>query len=50
MTSAARDQRRAICLVLPEAVEDAGGVGSPAFKVPEKIFAIQHPMDNRPSM
>ena len=40
---------RAICLALPEAVE-TGGVGNPSFKVRDKIFAMQHPMDNRPSM
>jgi hypothetical protein len=42
-------QLRAICLALPEASEQ-GGVGSPSFKVRDKIFAMQHPMDNRPSM
>jgi predicted DNA-binding protein (MmcQ/YjbR family) len=34
---------RAICLPLPEAVE-TGGVGSPSFKVRDKIFAMRHPM------
>lgn len=43
------ERLRAICLALPEAVEGAG-VGSPSFKVREKIFAMQHPMNNRPSM
>jgi hypothetical protein len=43
------DQLRAICLSLPEAVE-AGGVGNPSFKVRDKIFAMQHGMDNRPSL
>ena len=40
---------RRICLALPEASEQ-GGVGSPSFKVRDKIFAMQHPMDSRPSM
>jgi len=43
------DRLRSICLPLPEAVE-AGGVGNPTFKVREKIFAMQHPVDQRPSM
>ena len=37
------DRLREICLTLPEAVE-AGGVGSPSFKVRDKIFAMRHPM------
>ena len=41
---------RTICLALPEANETVGGVGSPSFKVREKIFAMQHPMHERPSM
>jgi predicted DNA-binding protein (MmcQ/YjbR family) len=40
---------RAICLALPEAVE-AGGVGDPTFKVRDKIFAMRHPMQDRPSL
>ena len=45
------DQLRAICLALPEAVEQSeGSVGNPAFKVREKIFAMQHGMDGRPSL
>jgi hypothetical protein len=44
------ERLRAICLVLPEAVEDAGGVGSPSFKVRDKIFAMHHPMNGRSSM
>jgi hypothetical protein len=40
---------RAVCLALPEAVE-AGGVGNPSFKVRDKIFAMQHGMDGRPSL
>jgi len=50
MNEDALDQLRTICLALPEAVEDTQGVGSPAFKVREKIFAMRHPMNNRPSM
>jgi predicted DNA-binding protein (MmcQ/YjbR family) len=45
----ALDQLRAICLVLPEAVE-AGGVGNPTFKVRGKIFAMRHLHDGRWSM
>lgn len=33
---------RQICLAYPEAVEDNQGVGSPAFKVRDKIFAMHH--------
>src|SRR5689334_3006447 len=44
---------RAICLPFPEAVE-AGGVGSPSYKVRDKIFAMRHPMrlpaGDRPSV
>ncbi len=43
------DRLRAICLALPEAIE-AGGVGNPSFKVRDKIFAMQHGVDGRPSM
>jgi hypothetical protein len=43
------DKLRAICLVFPEAVE-AGGVGDPTFKVRDKIFAMRHPMQERPSL
>jgi hypothetical protein len=42
------DHLRAICLAFPEAVE-AGGVGNPSFKVREKIFAMQHGHEDRPS-
>lgn len=42
-------QLRAVCLALPEAAED-GGVGNPSFKVRSKIFAMQHPMNERPSL
>jgi hypothetical protein len=37
------ERLRAICLAFPEAVE-AGGVGSPSFKVRDKIFGMRHPM------
>ena len=40
---------RDICLAFPEAVE-AGGVGAPSFKVNEKIFAMQHRHEGRPSL
>jgi predicted DNA-binding protein (MmcQ/YjbR family) len=44
---------REICLPLPEATE-TGGVGSPSFKVRDKIFAMRHPMrlptGDRPSV
>ena len=43
------EKLRAICLVFPEAVE-AGGVGDPTFKVRDKIFAMRHPMNARPSL
>ena len=43
------DQLRAICLALPEASEQ-GGVGDPSFKVRDKIFAMQHRMNDRMSM
>ncbi|MFO7171069.1 MAG: MmcQ/YjbR family DNA-binding protein [Chloroflexota bacterium] len=43
------ERLRAICLALPEAVE-AGGVGNPSFKVRDKIFAMQHGVDGRPSL
>lgn len=45
----ALEQLRAICLALPEAVE-AGGVGDPTFKVREKIFAMRHGHQGRPSL
>jgi hypothetical protein len=43
------EKLRAICLVFPEAIE-AGGVGNPTFKVREKIFAMQHGFEERPSL
>jgi predicted DNA-binding protein (MmcQ/YjbR family) len=39
---------RAACLRFPEAVE-AGGVGNPSFKVRDKVFAMQHGHEGRPS-
>ncbi len=42
------DRLRQICLRFPEGVE-AGGVGNPSFKVREKIFAMQHGHEGRPS-
>lgn len=44
------DALRAVAMALPEATEDHEGVGSPAYKVRGKIFAMRHPMDGRPSM
>ena len=49
MSNITLDKLRAICLALPEAVE-SGGVGDPSFKVRDKIFAMQHPMNGRPSV
>jgi hypothetical protein len=49
MTSDWLTKLRAICLALPEAVEGEG-VGSPSFKVRDKIFAMHHPMNERASM
>jgi hypothetical protein len=43
------DHLRAICLAYPEASEQ-GGVGDPSFKVRDKIFAMQHQVNERPSM
>lgn len=40
---------RAICLRFPEAVE-GGGVGDPSWKVRDKIFAMQHGHEGRPSV
>ena len=42
---------RTICLALPETTEqNEGSVGKPVFKVRDKIFAMQHPMEDRPSL
>lgn len=47
------ERLRAICLPLPEATE-TGGVGSPSYKVRDKIFAMRHlmrlPDGDRPSV
>lgn len=43
------EKLRTICLALPEAVEGEG-VGSPSFKVRDKIFAMHHPHQGRSSM
>jgi len=43
------DRLRTICLALPEAAEGAG-VGSPSFRVRDKIFAMQHAHEGRPSL
>lgn len=43
------EELRAICLRYPEA-EESDGVGDPTFKIRGKIFAMQHPMEGRPSM
>ncbi len=40
---------RTICLAFPEAIE-AGGVGTPTFKVRDKIFTMRHQVDGRMSM
>jgi predicted DNA-binding protein (MmcQ/YjbR family) len=44
------DRLRAICMAFPEAAEDGAGVGTPSFKVRDKIFAMRHGMAGRPSM
>ncbi|MEP7287907.1 MAG: MmcQ/YjbR family DNA-binding protein [Chloroflexota bacterium] len=42
---------RTICLALPETIEqNEGSVGKPVFKVRNKIFAMQHLMEDRPSL
>lgn len=43
------ERLREVCLAFPESVE-SGGVGNPSFKVRGKIFAMQHPMEGRPSL
>ncbi|GCE31544.1 phosphoribosylglycinamide formyltransferase [Dictyobacter alpinus] len=40
------ERLRAFCMALPEATE-GGGVGNPTFRVRDKIFAMQHPVDGR---
>jgi predicted DNA-binding protein (MmcQ/YjbR family) len=43
------ERLREICLAFPAAVE-SGGVGNPSFKVRDKIFAMQHGHEERPSL
>jgi hypothetical protein len=50
MSDDSLEHLRAICLALPEATEHEGGVGSPSFMVRDKIFAMRHPMEDRPSL
>ncbi len=50
MTDDTLTRLRSICLALPEATEDGAGVGSPSFKVRDKIFAMRHPTEGRPSL
>jgi predicted DNA-binding protein (MmcQ/YjbR family) len=51
MSAEAIAKLRTICLALPEATEQGeGGVGSPSFKVRDKIFAMHHPHNGRASM
>lgn len=45
----ALDRLRQICLAFPEATE-GGGVGNPAFKVRDKIFAMRHTRTGRMSL
>ena len=40
---------RAICLALPDATEGAGW-GNPTFRVHERVFAMHHIRDGRPSL
>jgi predicted DNA-binding protein (MmcQ/YjbR family) len=49
VTAYALDKLREVCLRFPDAVE-AGGVGNPSFKVRDKIFAMQHGHEERPSV
>src|SRR5258708_31220840 len=51
MSDTVINQLRAMCLALPETTEqNEGSVGKPVFKVRDKIFAMQHGMDGRPSL
>lgn len=49
MSEDALARLRALCLAYPEAMEGAG-VGSPSFRVRDKIFAMQHLMNGRISV
>lgn len=45
------DPIRAICAALPGAEEIAeGSVGDPVWKVRKRIFVMQHPHDDQPSL
>lgn len=55
MSEAFLERLKTICLALPEAAEVYEGVGNPAFKVRDKIFAMQHRVqrpghEERPSL
>jgi hypothetical protein len=51
MSNQTSNQLHAICLALPETLEqNEGSVGKPVFKVRNKIFAMQHLMEGRPSL
>src|SRR5579859_1622505 len=51
MTDDVIDHLRTICMALPSATEqNEGSVGKPVFKVRDKIFAMQHGMNDRPSL
>ena len=49
MTDELLERLCAICLTFPEATE-GGGVGNPSFRVRDKIFAMQHGVEGRPSL
>ena len=49
MTPELLERLRSICLAFPEATE-GGGVGDPTFRVRDKIFAMQHGVQGRPSV
>jgi predicted DNA-binding protein (MmcQ/YjbR family) len=49
MSAEILEKLRAICLVLPESREGQG-VGNPSFRVRDKIFAMQHSHQDRPSL
>lgn len=44
------DRLRTICGALPEAAEVDGSVGSPVYKVRDKIFVMRHPHEGRSSL
>jgi hypothetical protein len=49
MTPEILEKLRKICLAFPESTEGQG-VGNPTFRVKDKIFAMQHPHQDRPSL